>query len=359
MSRHKTINKTDEIDKTNEITKKIKVKKNINIFKKDKTVKIKLTSKEPKKKSMEDALKSNEVLLWGLNRIDSILLAKYPNNKKIFLNKKTNEHETLDNKIKQIGEIQKTLDTEYNPSHTYNICDLDFLNLEYDRIENKLSQIQCMNDEYENLLDLQDSLTELINELVEQSKVNNQYAIQVQNPISTIFNNANNTNDNKILMEVEIDKNKSTKSTKSTRTVKTVKTKKLKPYYWIGEVPEGYREATEQEAIMNKKVSLYGKKRVNRELNSLFEITGTIYMDMTDKIELNKQIIALKGKLKYYKKEIEYHKISLDSDINTEEMKEEIKDKISEVKNYYKKTSDIYNLYVSQYNKLNNIEINK
>jgi hypothetical protein len=363
MSKNKTINKTEEI---NEITKKIpKVKKNINIFKKDKTIKIKLTSNEPKKKSMEDALKSNEVLLWGLNRIDSILLAKYPNNKKNNIDEKMNKPDILDNKIKQIGEIQKTLDTEYNPSHTYNICDLDFLNLEYDRIENKISQMEDLNDEYDNLLDIQDSLTELINELVEQSKENNQDAIQVQNPIYRIVNNTNNINDNKILIEVEIDKNKSTKSTKSiksTRIVKTVKTKKLKPYYWIGEIPEGYREATEEEAIVNKKISLYGKKRVNRELNSLFEITGTIYMDMTDKLELNKQIIALKGKLKYYKKEIEYHKISLDSDINTEEMKGEIKDKILEVKNYYKKTLDIHNLYVSQYNKLNlqnNIEINK
>lgn len=344
-----------------------KVKKNIDIFKKDKTVKIKLTSKEPKKKSMEDALKLNEVLLWGLNRIDSILMAKYPNIKKNNCDKVTNKKNVLDIKNELLEEIQKTLDTEYNPSNTYNICDLDFLNLEYDRIEKKISQMLELNDEYNNLLDLQDSLTELINELTEQSKENNQDTI-VQNPIADIINNAdtntndtNDTNDNQVIIEVEIDKNKK-KYTKSIKSTRNIKTKKLKPYYFIGEIPEGYREATEEEAIVNKKVSFYGKKKVNRELNSLFEITGTIYMDMTDKKELNKQIMALKGKLTYYKKEIEYHKISLDSDINTEEMIKEIKDKIYEVKNYYKKTLDIYNIYVSKFNELNcksNIKIDK
>ena len=81
-------------------------------------------------------------------------------------------------------------------------------------------------------------------------------------------------------------------------------------------------------------------------------------MDITDKGKLNNQIMALKGKLTYYKKEIEYHKISLDNDSNTDKIKDEIKDKINETKKYYRKTSDIYNLYVSKYNKLNNIEIN-
>lgn len=368
MSKNKAINKTDKTDETNETNKKIsKVKKNINIFKKDKTIKIKLTSKEPKKKSMEDALKSNEVSLWGFNGVDSILLSKYPYNKKNNIDKKMNEQEIIDNKIKQIEEIQKTLDTEYNPSHTYNTCDLDFLNLEYDRIENKISQMLDLNDEYDNLLDLQDSLTELINELTEQSKENNPDCV-VQNPIADIIANSTNVNDddndttdttdNQILIEVEIDKNKK-KSTKSIKSTTTRKTKKLKPYYFIGEIPDGYREATEEEAIVNKKVSFYGKKRVNRELNSLFEITGTIYMDMTDKGELNKQIMALKGKLTYYKKEIEYHKISLDNDTNTDETKDEIKDKIDETKKYYRKTLDVYNLYVSKFNKLNNIEINK
>lgn len=332
-----TIKKLNDTLENDSKKKNSKVKKNINIFKKDKTIKIKLKSKEPKKKSMEESLKSNEVLLWGINRIDSILLNKYENNKNL---------DKIDNTKVEI--IEKTQDTEYNPLNTYNICDLDFLNLEFDRIENKISQMKDLTDEYDNLLDLQDSLTELINELVEKSKNNK---IQVQKQITNIINN----NDNKkILLEVEIDK---TKTVKTAKTVKN-KIKKLKPYYLIGEIPEGYREATEEEAIINKKVSFYGKKRANRELNSLFEITGTIFLDIIDKVELNKQIISLKGKLNYYKKEIEYYKISLNSDAINSEKYTEIKDKINENKNYYKKTLDIYNLYVKQYNTQNNI-VNK
>lgn len=336
-----------------------KIKKNINIFKKDKIIKIKITSKEPKKKSMEEALKSNEVLLWGLNCIDSILLNKYQN-----IKKKESEKKTENNNLNKVKHIEKTQDTEYNPSNTYNICDLEFLNLEYDRIENKICQMDDLTDEYDNLLDLQDSLTEVINELVEQSKENTEQDL-IQNQIIELVNNDdnskntkkanNNTNsDDEILMEVVIDKKKAT----SKKRKPIIKTKKLKPYYWIGEIPEGYREATEIEAIVNKKVSFYGKKRVNRELNSLFQITGSLYIEITDKVELNKQIMALKGKLKYYKKEIEYHKISLDSDANTEESIKIIQEKITEAKKYYKRTSDIYNLYVNKYNTLN-IEVNK
>jgi hypothetical protein len=363
------------------IDKKIsKVKKNINIFKKDKTVKIKLSNvNTQKKKSMEDAIKQNEVLLWGLNRVDSILLGIYENNnnqnfEKIIKlkNKFDNENKftNMTNELNNLNipnnkfKIEKTTDTEYIPENTYNICDLEFLNMEYDKIEKKINQMIDLTDEYDNLLDIQDNLNTLINELDIKSKENDikskendikskendkheEFQIQIKNTNNTINN----------LIEEEIDKQtKSIKlnKIKSNKTKSTKSPKKPKPYYWIGKIPEGYREATEEEAIINKKVSLYGKKRVQRELYSLFEITCTIYMELEDLVELNKQILALKGKLKYYKKEIEYYKITLDSDTISDDTADKIKNKISEMKNYYKKTLDIYNLYVKQYNKVKN-----
>ena len=348
---------SEQLTQITKIPKKISgVKKNITIFKKDSTIKIKSTQ-IPKKKSMDEAIKSNEVLLWGLNKIDSILLSPYEKNyiKSKTKSKKTDSDEKInydekaifdkktDNQISNSDKQEyliKTKDHEYIPSHKYSFVDLDWLNKEYHRIENKISQLTEITEEYDNLLDLQESLTELINELEYTNK-------NIDN--KSVDNNIEN-DDDKTLIEVEINskKSKSTKTSKSTKKKITI----IKPYYWIGEIPEGYREATEEEAIVNKKVSLFGKKRVNRELHSFFEITGTIYIDTEELPIINQQIMGLKGKLRYYKKELEYKKISLDSDTISQEMQNEIKNKISDIKNSYKKTVDIYNIYVKKYNNL-------
>ena len=299
------------------------LKKNISIFKKDKTIKIKPICKSiSQEKSMDMAIKDNEVLLWGLNKIDSILLGSESHNKNyIRCGNKLND--SLDKDTHEI-QTNKTKDKEYNPDNKYIMFDLDFLNMEYERIEKKISEITDLTDEYDNLLDLQDKLTDLINELEYEAKNNIQ--------INSYTNKENLT------------KPKTNKKTKIT--------KKLKPYFWIGEIPEGYREATEEESIINKKVSYFGKKRVQRELYSLFEITGTIYIDYEDPIKLNQQIIGLKGKLKYYKRELEFNKISLDSDTISSDNEIIIKNKIKEINNCYKKTIDILNLYINKYNQI-------
>jgi hypothetical protein len=305
------------------------LKKNISIFKKDKTIKIKPICKSisqeklnSQEKSMDMAIKDNEVLLWGLNKIDSILLG---------LSDPHKNYNKFDNKLnfsldKDIHEIQtnKTKDKEYNPDNKYNLFDLDFLNMEYDRIDKKISELTDLTDEYDNLLDLQDKLTDLINELEYEAKNN---------------------------IQINSDTNKEN-LTKPDTTKKKKISKKLKPYFWIGEIPDGYREATEEESIINKKVSYFGKKRVQRELYSLFEITGTIYIDYDDPIKLNQQIIGLKGKLKYYKRELEFNKISLDSDTISSDNEIKIKNKIKEINNCYKKTCDILNLYINKYNQI-------
>lgn len=329
---------------------KNKVKKNINIFKKDKFIKIK-SSIQPIKKSMIDALKLNEVNLWGFNSIDSILLGLYEKNKKTNNNMYIND--IYDNYINNKNNEIKTLDTEFNPNNHYNICDLDFLNNEYNSIENKINKLDDSSEEYEYLLEVQDNLCDIINTLESKLKYE-----RINTGIKTINLSKNNNNNNKenedIIIELEIEPKKSVKSEKKTN----IKIKKLKPYYYIDKVPDGYRESTEEEAILNKKVSLYGKKKINRELNTLFEITGTIYMNITDLTELNNQLALLKGKLRYYKKEIDYYKISLESDSITFEYSIKIKEKIKEMKNNYKKTLDIYNLFLKQYNKIINKDKN-
>lgn len=289
----------------------IKIKKNIELVKtcKQTIIKIKSNTNDNKIKSMDTALENDEVLLWGLNQIDSILLGIYENN--YIRNKKNNKNQT------QI--LTKTTDTEFNPNSNYSVLDLDFLNNEYERIDNELSNLSNLDNKYEILMDHQDKLYELIGEFESQAKFFN------SNP-----NNSSNPDD-KII----------TKKRKM----------KLKPYYWIGQIPDGYREATEEEAIENKKVSLFGKYKASRELFNIHEITGSLYLGNLKKKEIELKIFALKGKMGFYKKEYDYHTISLNSGKLSQTQCEIIKDKLNTIKQSYKKTLDVYNFYVENYKK--------
>jgi hypothetical protein len=54
------------------------------------------------------------------------------------------------------------------------------------------------------------------------------------------------------------------------------KPKRGKPWFYIGDIPKGYREATEDEAIQAKKVSLYGKYQVDNEKWRLYKEYGIL-----------------------------------------------------------------------------------
>ena len=109
---------------------------------------------------------------------------------------------------------------------------------------------------------------------------------------------------------------------------------------------------------MNKKVSLFGKNKVCRELYNLHDITGTMFIKNLKPKELNLKISALKWKLRFYKKEHEFHKISLGSGKLSLEQSKEVEKKIEELCECYKKTFDILNLYVESLEKNKNLKDN-
>ena len=309
------------INKKNNDNKTFKIKRN-KIFK----IRTKNINKNYKK-SMTVALEDNNVLLWGINKVDSILLELYENK---FIKKSKSK----------INKSKITLDNNFDPDNHYNISDLSFLNKEYERIENLLSLQTEINEEYENLLDLQDKLSELINSLNNNNKIesNNESISDKTENIDEDLENSNSSS------------NKTKKNKK--------KIIKLKPYYYIGLIPEGYREATEEEAIIHKKVSWIGKKKVSSKLYNLYEITGTIYIKNLNQKELYLKIVALQGKIKYYKKEYFNHKKNLN--ILDNNLINEKKIVVDKHKESLKKTLDVLNLYISNYKSLkNNIKDNK
>ena len=341
IDKSKSINSTNSTNSTNSInstnltnsTNITKPKKNISLLSK-KIIKIKPPIL-PKSISMIEAIKKSKVKLWGTYQIDSICLNNYKLESNTNTESESEQEIIFDSNLCSIVSTP-TLDKEFDSSHKYNLCDLDFLNNEYDRIEELLKNPNEPN--YEKFMDLQDELTDLINEMNENKK---NIKIEINEPNKQIKLNELNESD---------ESNIKTKSTKLRKI-------KPKPYYKIGPIPEGYRECTQEEAIINKQVGLYGINRVDSKLTNMFEQTGTIYIKNLDIKQLETQISALKGKMCYYKKKFTRIKQSLDSDIINENKNEymELEEKIEEIKLYFKKTQDIHNIYVGELNKQNNL----
>ena len=332
----------ENINKKENKIKEIKVKKNIEIIKNPKQPIIKIKSDKKENKSMKDALEDKEVLLWGLNQIDSILLKPY---EKDYLSNK-NENSKKHNDEKKTIVIVKTKDKEFNPDSTYTAYDYDFLNKEYDRIDKELSQMVNLDKKYEKLLDLQDMISELIYDFeseakkIAESENNNTSNLENDN-VFNLENEQNLKDDLNNTSEINANSNKKTK-------------RKLKPYYFIGEIPDGYREATQEEAIINKKVSQFGKYKVSRELYNIYDITGTLCVDGLNKKELGLKIFALKGKMRFYQKEYEFHKISINSGKLSPVQSACTKEKMENISQCYKKTYDVLNFYIKNFKKIDN-----
>ena len=77
------------------------------------------------------------------------------------------------------------------------------------------------------------------------------------------------------------------------------KEKILKPYYNIGEIPTGFRESTEREAIENGKLSHWGKYQVNPEVMKEFKNVGFFFSkDLTEeqaKTLISRMMTRMKG----------------------------------------------------------------
>lgn len=342
-----------------------KIQKNVEVFKKKNSnpnpiIKIKSVYDEKglvKRSygmSMDEALKANEVFLWGLNRVDSIILESYEKdylkkcitkNIKCDENKKNNDESELHTQNLNI----KTTDLIFEPTHTYNPCDIHFLKKEYDRIENELSSgIGCGN-EYNDLMELQDELAELIDRLEEERDELGLDSEPEQNSDEDKEDDKeeDNEDENENENDEDNDDNKQNKLEEGINVQKKRgRAKKLKPYYLIGNIPEGYREATQEEAITNKKVSWFGKRKVKRELYNLYCVCGTLFIPTSNLKEINLKKISLKGKLNYYKKEYDYCKVSLGSSKITPQHALEIQEKMNEINDCHKKTLDVYKLYL-------------
>ena len=80
------------------------------------------------------------------------------------------------------------------------------------------------------------------------------------------------------------------------------KVKEEKPYYNIGDIPNGYREATEEEALMNDKVSNWGKYQVSEKNIKEFKNVGFLFNKNLSEDEskhlISRMITRMKGSIR-------------------------------------------------------------
>lgn len=130
------------------------------------------------------------------------------------------------------------------------------------------------------------------------------------------------------------------------------KEKILKPYYNIGEIPTGFREATEREAIENGKLSHWGKYQVNPEVMKEFKNVGFFFSkDLTEE-QAKKLIGRMMTRMKGAIRDIPYVNNRLENIHNKGEKskyykkKAEIEEEGLQLKNRYKTASKMVDVLV-------------
>jgi hypothetical protein len=131
-----------------------------------------------------------------------------------------------------------------------------------------------------------------------------------------------------------------------------------RPYYYIGDIPKGFRMATMQEAIRNDKVSEYGKFQVDMNMYNYYRDYGILLNpDATDN-EIRINLMVLKKKtLKAYE-DIEIFESKLENDKYKDKWNE-FKHKLERAKDERKTYNAMLNFYWKLHSKRHNKEYKK
>ena len=385
------------------------------------------------------AFEKNEVMLWGINKASQSLLDIYD---------KGNKNPKSKAKIVKNGDTVKvikkiTKNRVFDVKENYTIDDLDFLNKEYDRIDEEASKLTDF-DKMDELVDIQDKLYDIITKLnkekekleeieyepntddkykeiqqlnSELDKVREKYIqsrgdinlrnkmIDIEEKISKLhkqnkpvkvgksINREKIINDDdcivieKIIKMVgkgfkkgspeallhaekmrkaleikkqpkEVIQKKETKARVQKGSAeakelsrKLIEARKIKqeakkkeleeekrlnllknpikpkgrPWFYIGDIPKGYREATELEAIKKGKVSKYGKYQVDGEIYRLYTDYDILLDQYKNETEITWTMNGLKKRILKSLSEIEILQSKIDND--------KYKDKLTEFKN--------------------------
>lgn len=275
----------------------------------------------------KEALDNDKVLLWGENPIKSTLLKQYDKgNKNPFSNRKKKEPKVNDKEKPKPNEKR-----EFTVGEDYGIKDLPFLNEEYERLDKIMSRKDIQMDELEELMDVQEKLTDLIEGLEQMKKITGgkiidetpkQEKVSLKSVSKSTSSKARVEKGSeqakelgKRLAEARKAKKALQEPKQEEKQTKPLLTKKKgKPWFYIGDIPKGYREATEDEAILAKKVSHYGKHIVDMEKWRLYRDYDIFLTDDKTNQEIIWSMSGLKRRIMNSLKDIEIYSSKLDND---------------------------------------------
>ena len=112
---------------------------------------------------MQEAIKNNKVMLWGLKKIDSKLLGPYEKKYIPPIEKRGRPKKEID--------VKKTKKKGFDLEEDYGVEDLEFLKSESDRIDTDLNKKDIPDELYEELTDKQDKIYDLIEVLEGLKKI--------------------------------------------------------------------------------------------------------------------------------------------------------------------------------------------
>jgi hypothetical protein len=332
----------------------------------------------------KQAFENNEVLLWGEKKASSILLNKFDfgNKNPRSLARKKTEDKPKKKKVRVFSEDEK-----------YTKKDLPFLNKELERIISE--QNTAEEESFDDLLDLQDKIEDMIESVknmdddvvgngiyeemygtgykkgspealawaqrmreareakkaltvkpVPQKEVKKAGVVKSTSTKSRFEKGSEAAKEaSKRMVEARKKKagEKKVAKEKNDEMINLITKIKGKPWYYIGDIPKGYREATEDEAIEAKKVSEYGKYKVDNERWSMYKDFDILLSYNKKPLEVKWIMRGIERRIMKILKDISI----LEGRIDNEKIgKVEGNNKLEDLKYLKKKLASGYNWYM-------------
>jgi hypothetical protein len=336
--------------------------------------------------------KNSNVMLWGLDKASSSKLREYEGQNN---NPKSTIKQKGDKKPKKEEKKAKEQQRFFSPSEDYGIQDLAFLKKEASRIDKEID-----NDiDYDENIDLQDKIYELIDTLEEMSEKFGSGLRSVLEPKREQYEDTDDeTSDDGIGRGISDEKPSKAKTKKISEskvraekgsdkakeigqklaearrkkreetgklTVKEqaekkreekqkIRAEKAKPWYYVGIMPKGYREATEDEAIRNNKVGSYGKYVVDPLKYEFFEKYNILLSQHLSDTEIKMALLGIPKKINRSFQEIEIFESKLDNNKYTESQHHKYDNKLAEERHTLKNLKKAYNWILKLYCERNN-----
>jgi hypothetical protein len=310
--------------------------------------------------------KTNKLMLWGFKSYKELDDFK-KEAKKEEVKEEVVKKEVVKKEVKkEVKKDDKKVEREpFNLNENYGVDDLDFLNKEYDRIENILGKLDDF-DKIEEYEELQDKLYELIEGLEMMKKMKGGVIKSTYKPFtggavkSTVKSTSKKpAKGSPEALELGKRLAEARRKKREERGVVVIDEKKeykkdLTPYYKFGEIPTGYRPATMEEAIRNNEIGEYGRFIVDENVYYYYKKHTIMLNDSISDILLNSTLNGLKRRILKILDEIEIYKSKIDNDKYKDNI-DENKQKLNEYKLSKKEVQGAYNYFLKEYAKRQNI----